>query len=70
MLAPTSSAARLLHYQHIGRGWCAGPEFPGATVRHAIDKLIRLGYWDYTLENRVTPSGRAYLDAHHLSIKE
>ena len=67
-LDPKSSAATLLLRNHTGDGYCAGPEFPGATIRHGIDKLFALGYLAGG-GMTITAAGHEYLGRNHLSIK-
>lgn len=68
-LDPKSKAATILLRNHTRTGYCAGPEFPGATIRRAIDKLYSLGYLADKEERMVvTPAGRNYLNANHLLI--
>jgi hypothetical protein len=68
-LDPKSKAATILLRNHTRTGYCAGPEFPGATIRQAIDKLYSLGYLaDEGEKMVVTSTGRDYLNANHLLI--
>lgn len=69
VLHPQSSAACILLRNHTGKGYVAGVEFPGDTIRKAIDKLFALGFLA-DINNRmiVTRAGQAYLSAHHLDI--
>lgn len=69
-LNPQSKAATILMRNHIGTGYCAGPEFPGATIRMSIDKLYSLGFMaDVNDRMIVTQQGKEYLQVNHLSIK-
>ena len=69
-LDPKSKAATILFRKHTGAGYSAGPEFPGDTIRKAINQLFALGYLGESAQGRmiVTAAGRAYLDSHHLEI--
>lgn len=65
-----SSAATILLRCHLGQGYSAGPEFPGATIRKAIDKLFSFGYLGEDTHGRmfITNEGRDYLNKNHLLI--
>jgi len=61
-----STAAQLLLRIHLGQGYCAGPRFPGDTIRRGLVTLERIGLLDNQLH--VTTKGRDYCDANHLNI--
>jgi len=69
-LDPKSKAATILFRNHTGDGYSAGPEFPGDTIRKAINQLFALEYLGESPQGRmsVTTGGRAYLKSHHLEI--
>lgn len=68
-LDPRSKEATLLHRYYTGAGFCAGPEFPGDTIRKAIDSLYLRGYLQGHERVSVSEAGKAWLSAHHLEIK-
>ena len=70
-LKTTSKAATILLRQYLGKGYCAGAEFPGATIRQGIDKLYKVGFLKTdatTKKMMITDDGQAYLNANHLRI--
>lgn len=70
ILDPKSKAATILLRNHLGKGYSAGPEFPGDTIRKAIDKLYNLEYLETTPSGKmqITKEGRQYLNSNHLAI--
>lgn len=70
-LNATDSAARILHRLYIGKGFCAGPDFPGNTIRKAFAKLEKVGALAVINQRfAITSAGRDWLHANHLNIRD
>lgn len=69
-LDPKSRAATLLLRRKLNIGYSAGPEFPGDTIRKALDLHFNLGYVAEDERGAVviTEAGDAFLKANHLAI--
>ena len=70
-LNPNESAATILQRVFIGKGYCAGPQFPGDTIRKAFAKLEKIGALSVSERGNfvVTPEGKDWLFTNHLNIK-
>lgn len=71
-LDPNESAATILHRMYIGSGFCAGPRFPGNTIRKAFAKLEKVGALSVSDAGSfvITPDAKDWLHANHLNIRD